>query len=59
MEVGCYLDINGKEGEIWKTYIANLKASHVRIKDLEDELIWSNDISLEIHTPIIGYTTLC
>lgn len=34
------------EGKQWEAYIGNLNASHVRIRDAEDELIWSKNPTL-------------
>jgi len=41
------------EGEAmeWGIYIVALKVSHVRIKDEEDELLWSKNLVSDIYTP--------
>ena len=46
-----FLGLDGVEGELWEAYKAKLKVSHVDIKKVEDELIWSKNPTLGIYTP--------
>ena len=47
-----FLGLDGVEGELWEAYKTKLKVSHVGIKKVEDELIWSKNPTLGIYTPI-------
>jgi len=35
--------LDGIEGDVWEAYTRKLKISHVRIKNIEVELVWSNN----------------
>jgi len=38
--------LDGIEGDVWEAYTIKLKMSQVRIKSIEDELVWSNNGAL-------------
>ena len=52
------IDLVGKEVEEWEACISILSLSHLRIKDDEDELIWSKNHVRGIYTPKVGYHAL-
>jgi hypothetical protein len=48
----------GADGIIWEEYIVTLITIHVKIKDDEDELIWSMHPIRIMYTPKLGYKVL-
>ena len=52
------IDLVGKEVEEWEACISILSLSHLRIKDDEDDLIWSKNHVKWIYTPKVGYHAL-
>jgi hypothetical protein len=51
--------LNLDEALVWEKYIASLRSSHVRLEDVEDELIWSKNPTRGVYTPKVGYRDLC
>jgi hypothetical protein len=43
----------------WDGYIATMKVNHVRLEDLEDDLLWLNNSKNGLYTPKLGYKMLC
>jgi hypothetical protein len=68
------LDLRGMGGNLWESYVAKrksshvrirgayvakLKSSHVRIRDVVNESVWSKNTTRVIYTPRVGYKAPC
>jgi hypothetical protein len=52
------LGFDGDERMIWETYQTTLKYRHVRIKEFDDELVWSKNLVRGQYSPKLGYSSL-